>query len=87
MELRPTAYLCLLEISDPDHVWEEPAQVSSTSFIFSRLQEQTMSSCCGACGGQDTEPKKDQKQEQPKDESKQGLSKELPKEQEQKQEK
>ena len=42
-----------------------------------------MSSCCGACGGQDTEPKKDQKQEQPKEEQKQKLSKE----QEQKQEK
>jgi hypothetical protein len=46
-----------------------------------------MSSCCGACGGQDTEPKKDQTQAQPKEESKQDLSKGQPKEQEQKREK
>lgn len=34
-----------------------------------------MSSCCGACGGQDTAPKKDQKQFKTKEEQKKEASK------------
>ncbi|MFT7300451.1 MAG: hypothetical protein ACI89Z_000908 [Porticoccus sp.] len=33
-----------------------------------------MSRCCGACGGQDTAPKTDQKQEQPEEKQKQEQS-------------